>query len=168
MSRRRIWLVRHGIAEDVPASGRDADRALTGEGRRRTRRAALGLRELGVRPAVVLASPLLRARQTAEIVAEVLDVRLERWDDLAPGLDPGRVSRELDARFAGAGPVLVGHEPHCGELLAYWLTGSPVGLAVRFRKGAVACVAGAMLPPQGRAELEWMLTADQLGALRLD
>lgn len=168
MSLRRIWLVRHGIAEDVSSTGRDADRELTGEGRRRTRHAARGLRALDVRPAVVLASPLARALQTGEILAEDLGVGLETWNALAPGVDPADVSHALDERFDRQGPLLVGHEPHCGELLAFWLTGSVGGFATRFRKGAVACVAGAMLPPHGRPELEWLLTAEQLGAIRSD
>ena len=62
MPERRLFLVRHGIAEDVSKSGRDADRELTAEGRRKTRRAARGLRALGVQPTALLASPLVRAR----------------------------------------------------------------------------------------------------------
>jgi len=73
--------------------------------------------------------------------------------------------REIDGRFPGGSIVLVGHEPDLGELLSFWLTGSIEGFATHFRKGAVACVSGAQLPPQRRAVLEWLLTADQLGGL---
>jgi phosphohistidine phosphatase len=165
MPERRLFLVRHGIAEDVSKSGRDADRELTAEGRHKTRRAARGLRALGVQPTALLASPLVRARETAEIIAGSLGCEPETWKALACGIDHERVTREIDGRFPGGSIVLVGHEPDLGELLSFWLTGSIEGFATHFRKGAVACVSGAQLPPQRRAVLEWLLTADQLGGL---
>src|SRR5262249_43503981 len=63
-----LYVVRHAIAEDAPAGGDDAARKLTPVGRRKMRAAAAGLRALRVAPAVVLASPLARALETARIV----------------------------------------------------------------------------------------------------
>ncbi len=165
MSERRIYLVRHGEAEDVSSTGRDRDRALTPDGHVRTRRAARGLARLEAVPALLVSSPLLRARETADEIATVLSrARREIWDELSPGVD----EYALVARIEGANPredvMLVGHEPDLGELLAYFLTGSRSGFRTRFRKGAVACVRAGMPPPQGRATLEWMLTTKQLGA----
>lgn len=167
MPDRRILLVRHAIAETRAASGRDADRALTREGRKKMQRAARGLAALGVRPAVILMSPLVRARETAELVAGALDgVDLELCDGLAPGVDERALTELLEKRYASGTVMLVGHEPDMGALLAYWLTGSPGGFHTRFRKGGVACLLAGMLPPQGRATLDWLMAADQLAAVR--
>ena len=81
--------MRHGIAADLGEGGvlKDADRPLTLEGRAKLKLAAQGLRELGVKFNVIFTSPLLRARQTAEVVAEILDLphKVKILDSLAPG-----------------------------------------------------------------------------------
>lgn len=162
---RRILLVRHAIAEDLSSSGRDFDRALTPEGRERMERAARGLAALDVKPTALLASPLVRARQTAEILGRALDAKPGTWEALACGVDHEGVSAELDERYPVGTILLVGHEPDLGELLSLWLCGDPRRMAVHFRKGAVACVTAGGLPPSGRAVLEWMLTSGQLGRI---
>lgn len=170
MNERRIYIVRHAIAEDVAPSGRDEDRALTAEGRKKMKRAARGLATLGVAPARLLASPLVRAQQTAEILVEALpQLEVETCELLAPAVDERALTRLLNAANAGANAgrdvMLVGHEPDLGELLSFWLTGSRGGVETRFKKGAVACIASATLPPQGKAVLEWLMTAAQLGSV---
>jgi phosphohistidine phosphatase len=165
MSERRIYLVRHGEAEDVSRTGRDRDRVLTAEGRSRTRRAARGLARIDATPALLVSSPLARARETADEVATSFPrARREVWEELAPGVDENALTDRLERLAAGDDVMLVGHEPDFGELLAYWLTGSRNGFRTRFRKGAVACIRAGTLPPQGRATFEWMLTTKQLGA----
>ena len=81
--------MRHGIAADFGEGGilKDEDRPLTPEGRARMKQAAAGLKELDLKFNVILTSPLLRCRQTAEAVAEVLDLqhRVKIMDSLAPG-----------------------------------------------------------------------------------
>src|ERR1700686_4214330 len=67
-----IWLLRHAVAEEVSASGRDADRALTPDGLRRAERVARGLAALEPSIDLVLTSPYRRARQTAEPAARAL------------------------------------------------------------------------------------------------
>jgi broad specificity phosphatase PhoE len=70
-----LYLMRHGIAADLGDAGvlKDEDRPLTLEGRAKMRQAAEGIGEFGLKLNLILTSPLLRARQTAEVVAEVLD-----------------------------------------------------------------------------------------------
>ena len=166
MSERRIYLVRHGEAEDLSRTGRDRDRALTAEGHERTRRAARGLLSLEAVPERLIASPLVRARETADELASVFArVQREEWEELAPGVDEIALTARLERLDPRADVMLVGHEPDLGELLAYWLTGSRTGFRTRFRKGAVACLRAGMLPPQSQATLEWLLTTKQLGAL---
>jgi phosphohistidine phosphatase len=121
MSERRIYIVRHAIAEDFAASGRDEDRALTPEGRKKMKRAARGLVALGIAPARLLSSPLVRAQQTSVVLVEGYpQVEIETCDLLAPGVDEHALTRLLNGRYAGADVMLVGHEPDLGELLSFW------------------------------------------------
>ncbi|MGH2469546.1 MAG: SixA phosphatase family protein, partial [Chloroflexota bacterium] len=68
----KLYVMRHGPAEAQRDGLADADRALTAEGRAETVGVARGLARLGARPAVILSSPLVRARQTAEVIAQQL------------------------------------------------------------------------------------------------
>src|SRR6202789_528504 len=95
-----LYLVRHGIAIDRsdPKSPAEADRPLTAEGVRKTRSAALGLRELEAKPDVLITSPYVRAAQTAEIFAEALGFPLDKIrvnDHLKPAGNPGEILKEI-------------------------------------------------------------------------
>jgi phosphohistidine phosphatase len=152
-----IWLLRHAAAEDRSASGRDADRTLTEDGHRRAREVGKGLSALEPGISLVLTSPYVRARQTAEAAARALrlgeQIRVTRA--LEPDADPDEVLGEV--REAGVESVLlVGHEPHMGALLGRLVSGRR-GLAIPMKKAAVARVswdgsgAGelrALLPPK--------------------
>jgi len=69
----QLLVFRHGIAEDDSAGGSDFSRQLTDEGVDRTRRAAAGLRKVAPSPQVILTSPKVRARQTADLAGEAFD-----------------------------------------------------------------------------------------------
>ncbi len=130
-----LYVVRHAVAIDGASfAGSDADRPLTPEGREKFAAAAEALARMDVRPGRLWTSPLVRARQTAEILAKALDVaRIEESDVLACGARPKRVL-EL-AASAGDGPaIVVGHEPDFGELVA-----AAIGAAtpLPLQKGAI-------------------------------
>ena len=166
MAQRRIYLIRHGVAEDFSASGRDFDRRLTDDGRAKMARAARGLASLDVSIDVLVSSPLVRAVQTADELAPAFpEARREVWEELSCGVD----EVALAARIESLGPrddvALVGHEPDLGEMLAYLLTGRTSGFYTRVRKGSVSCMLAGSLPPTGSATFEWMLTAKQLGRI---
>jgi phosphohistidine phosphatase len=129
-----IYLLRHGEAEDA-ADGDDAGRHLTEKGERQAWAAGMALKELGVRIDACLASPKVRARETARIAAEVLGVALEQTEALRGGRFD---SLELTA---GRGDVLlVGHEPDFSEEVGR-LTGANVAL----KKGGIAVIDGSTL-----------------------
>ena len=114
----RLFLVRHAHA----AAGTPDDlRPLTTEGREQAR--ALGERLAAVRPDVVLSSPLLRARETADAIARAAGASLRVEDALAPGA----TAESVVAAAAGAGEtvVVVGHQPDCSEIV-FELTGHEV------------------------------------------
>jgi phosphohistidine phosphatase len=142
-----VFLVRHGKAEDHHSAGDEA-RGLTAEGRQEFRELAA---ELGprLRLAGIATSPLVRATQTAEILAH--HARVEQVEVHA-NLAAREASAEGIAALArrlGPGWALVGHNPSMSEALAHLLG---LGGEPRFRKGAVA----ALRPGAGPREL-WTL-----------
>ncbi len=97
--------------------GTDAERALTGRGLREVELVADRLRAHGEEPKVVLASPLLRAQETATILSRVLGAPMETLPELGTSGDPKETASAIAARGEQA-VVLVGHEPQMGELFA--------------------------------------------------
>jgi phosphohistidine phosphatase len=161
-----LYFIRHGLAEERgDAWPDDAKRPLTGEGMSRLRKAARGLSRLGVSVEVVLTSPLVRARQTAEIVAAELDPRpsLVNIDSLAPDGTYAALVADLEKHARKTRIALVGHEPMMGELAAR-LIGSRH--PIEFKKGAVCRIDVEDIPPAGPADLRWMLTPKILRALK--
>lgn len=161
-----IYLVRHAIAEERGEKWpNDARRPLTSEGRERMRRAARGLERLGIRLDAVLTSPLVRARQTAEIVVAALDPKpsLIAAPSLAPGGTYAAVLAELEKHQRRHRLALVGHEPGLGELAAR-LTGSRKPL--EFKKGAVCRIDLQSLPPAHPGVLRWFATPSILRAVK--
>jgi phosphohistidine phosphatase len=165
LSGMRLYLIRHAIAEDAADSGADADRALSAEGRGKMRRVAEGLAALEVRLDLVLTSPLLRARETAAIVAPRLGSPVEVLDLLAPGGDPGAIVAALRRHRALDAVALVGHQPGLGELASLLVAGSPSTSPLPFKKGGVACLEVDLAGGSRRGVLEWFLTPRQLRTL---
>ncbi|MGH7819460.1 MAG: phosphohistidine phosphatase SixA [Candidatus Binatia bacterium] len=159
----KLYLVRHAIAESAAAS--DAERALTEEGKDKMRRAAQGLRAIDVSLDLLLTSPLRRARETAEILAETLRAQVRVLEELASGADPRLVLGALRPYHDRSALALVGHEPDLGKLASVLLAGSPTTCPLPFKKGGVACFDGELLPGTQRVELEWFLTPKQLRTL---
>jgi phosphohistidine phosphatase len=129
------YIMRHGPAEDDAHSGNDFDRALSAPGRERVLRVAQALVERGEGPRVILSSPLVRALQTAELVAQLCKpaepVRVRR--EIAPGGDLRGLLFEI-IRSGQPRVMLVGHEPSVSELVAGVL---PEGFAEPFEKAMV-------------------------------
>jgi phosphohistidine phosphatase len=161
----RIFVMRHGPAEERAPGGDDRARPLSADGREKTRLAARGLAALGVADEIdaALTSPLARARETAEIAARELGVEdIVETEALAPGCDPAAVLREA-RRAAKRGVLLVGHEPDMGALLSWLLAGSGGAVAAPFKKAAVACVE--LEGGGNRGGLVWFATPGMLRAI---
>jgi phosphohistidine phosphatase len=114
--------MRHGPAEDAAPSGADGDRALTPSGRERVRNVAKALVAAGEGPLRILTSPLVRAVQTAEIVAVVAKLgdrggSVEVRREVSPGGDATRLVSRLAAEGAKR-LMVVGHEPDLSALVA--------------------------------------------------
>lgn len=165
-----VYLIRHAAAEERGFAWPDDDiRPLSAEGRAGMRKAARGLVRLGVTFNVILTSPLVRARQTAEVVAEAFDARppIVVVDALAPGGRDADLLVELTRHSHRRAIAMVGHEPDLGEL-AVRLVGSERALA--FKKGAVCRIdLGSIpesIPPAQPGILRWFLTPAVLRAIK--
>ena len=115
----RLFLVRH--AEAAPGEP-DALRELTPAGHDQARALGMELAANGIRPAVILTSPLVRARQTAEAVGRAVGVPVEIDERLGPGATVAGVEEAVDGR--GETVLAIGHQPDCGRIAAE-LTGGP-------------------------------------------
>jgi phosphohistidine phosphatase len=150
----KLYIMRHGPAEDRADSGMDSDRALSAGGRERVRAVAKFLLEIGEEPLLVVTSPLVRAVQTAEIVA--IGTKLGDRDgkvDVRRELTPGGTGCDgLVASLAAMSArrvLLVGHEPDVSELTQSLLAkASSKGLPHQFDKAMVVAL---HIGPDGRA-----------------
>ena len=160
-----LYLMRHGI----PVSGTgipDRMRALSPEGVRETERAAAGLAAIGTRFDRIFTSPLVRAAQTAAIVARAQPspISAEELEELAGGVVPEAIFRALGCVPVTARILLVGHEPDMSGLAAL-LTGAPAGETIPFGRGSIARIDVDRLPPRDPGRLVWLLTARLAGDL---
>jgi phosphohistidine phosphatase len=140
-----IWLLRHGEAED---GSPDAERPLTGKGERQSRAAGAALAKLGVKLDACLASPKVRAAETAKLACEALGVDVQ----LEPKLAGGPFDADMLAAGLGDEVLLVGHDPDF-SMAVHSLTGAQV----RMKKGGLAGI--------DRGELKVLLRPAELEAL---
>lgn len=162
-----LFLLRHAIAvEPGSLSGAsDAERPLSPEGKKKMRRIALGMKALDLSFDMILSSPYVRARETAEIVAHEFGTVLEFTPRLEVGGDPAALVAEVAARCKGMEDVLlVGHEPQLSKLISHLLSGNS-GLSITMKKGGLCKLDVPRLSYSRSASLEWLLAPSQLAHL---
>ena|SRR5579862_2762513 len=154
-----LYLLRHGLAEDRAATGRDADRALTDEGKRKLHKVLRRAHQAGVKPALILSSPLKRALETAAIAADELEYKSEivRANGLTPNSTPADLWAEVRAHRDEPSILLVGHEPLFSHTVAA-MVGSSRAM-IEFKKGALVRIDFAAVGAEPRGVLLWILTA---------
>ncbi|MBI5758362.1 MAG: phosphohistidine phosphatase SixA [Planctomycetales bacterium] len=134
-----VLFVRHAAAAETGEfAGSDFDRPLTDDGRARFAAVANWVAARGKTPQVIVSSPLVRARQTAEILRDITGVEhstLVIDDVAAPGISARRLSEFL-AKLGQEVVAVVGHQPDMGHCLAKFIGGGHVS----FGKGHVACI----------------------------
>jgi phosphohistidine phosphatase len=160
-----LYLVRHAIADERgPQWPNDAKRPLTEQGIARFTEAVEGLRRIDVEIDEIFTSPLVRAKQTAEILAAGLKhkphVRVLRA--LEPGHGPAAVIARLAEEAKKGRVALVGHEPDLGDLASHLLGTKKL---VPFKKGGVCRIDVATLPTARAGTLVWFLPPKILRAL---
>ena len=130
-----LMLFRHGIAEASGPDGTDASRRLTAEGNQKTAEAARGLARVAVKPQAILTSPLMRAAQTAAILAPGFDCEPETLDALGYG-DAHEIIAQL-ARRREQCLLLVGHEPTLSQTAELLCTGRASRFLVLKKAGCI-------------------------------
>jgi len=171
----QLYVMRHGSAVDREEwDGDDAGRPLTEDGRAELEKAAQGLRWLAPKVAVVVTSPLTRALETAEPVAQALGVPLNVDAALAPGCNLQTLAPLLFDGRDLQGILVVGHEPDLSELVGILIAGHSLA-RIAMKKGACCRLDMPSLAKleherevrrlAGRATLRWLITAPQLARL---
>jgi phosphohistidine phosphatase len=152
-----LYFLRHGDAGQAWATN-DEQRPLSAEGEAALAAAAATWTRLKLRPEVVLTSPLVRARQTADLLCQGIGCAAEPIVDerLRPGAGWGEMARAMAAHPNAARVCFVGHEPDLSQVVAQ-LTGAS---SVRMRKGGLACVEFYGVPEPGSGELAWLIDPD--------
>ena len=165
-----LFLLRHGhaVERDEFDYVRDGLRPLTPRGKKQLRAVTAAARAMGLHFDAIWSSPLVRARQTAEIVAAGMYLKqpLSLVDELKPGGD----ARQLIQKIARPDKVLenlllVGHEPDLGGLISLLVTGH-AGAGFALKKSGLAKLETEKLRAAKCATLAWLLTPAQLKLMR--
>jgi phosphohistidine phosphatase len=149
----QLYLLRHADA-DTPATI-DDQRALSEKGIAQTLKVAAFCEAHALRPEVILASPVRRAQETAQIVATHLHIEQITADFLACGMRPDAALRELKTYERFAAVMLVGHEPDFSQLAAH-LLGLPAHVNIHIRKASLTLLESDGWKP-GNARLEFSI-----------
>lgn len=157
----QILIIRHAKAGQRGLLGfigkKDAARPLTDAGRRDMSKAAKGLQKLVTQIDVLAASPLARARETADIVSRRYDdIAVTELVPLAPGGSKEDVLAWLRDQKPSATVALVGHEPDLG-ILASWLLSGGAESFLSLKKGAACLIEMTEKPTPGSGRLEWLM-----------
>jgi phosphohistidine phosphatase len=164
-----LYFMRHGIAVDhgdTDAKSDDRERPLTAKGVKRMHKAAKGLLTLSLSFDRILCSPLERARQTAKIIAQALQIedRLEEIQQLCPEQTVQDLISGLAAYSGEKKILLVGHEPLLSGTVSFLLSGT-AGAEIQLKKGGLCCLEMDGVPAKKSAVLQWALTPKQLRLL---
>jgi phosphohistidine phosphatase len=159
-----LYLMRHGEAIDrsLPEAADDAARWLTEEGREETSIMARFLHRLGVKPDLALSSPLVRARQTAEVVADLIGPsRIELCEDLVYGGSFSGILQAISEHAPARRVLLTGHMPSIGRLVG-WLAWNQRDSEIRMRTAAICRID---LPDDGLSpgygDIRWLMSPKQ-------
>ena len=161
-----IYILRHGIAVErgTPGYKKDSERPLTKEGEEKMHQIADAMLGMGLQFDLILSSPYVRAKQTAQIVAGELDEEVTSTDFLIPDAN----GLELIAEINDEKPqrvLLVGHEPDLSRLISILVTGGS-DATIELKKGGLCKLTSDKLTFGRSATLNWLLTPKQLRQLR--
>ena len=159
-----VLVIRHGPAGDPDAweaeRRDDRLRPLTPDGKKDMREAAFGLATLLPQVDLLATSPLVRAAQTADIIASEYKCKVVVVDELSPDADPARTLNWMSGQAAHGALALVGHEPHLSALVSYMLVGDRPAF-VKLKTGGACLLEVASFAP-GAATLKWLVTRREL------
>lgn len=161
-----LYLLRHGLAVEPGSAefAKDSERPLTPKGERKLWKIGQAMQEMELSLDWLLSSPYVRARQTAEIVADTLGLgkKLAFSETLTPAGSTKKLIELLQLRRPAAEDVLlVGHEPYLSQLISLLVSGD-VESNVQMKKGGLCKLSTEALEHGRCATLEWLLTPRQM------
>jgi phosphohistidine phosphatase len=155
-----LHLIRHGIAQERSVGIKDEERVLTKEGRQKTKKVAQRLVQLDLHFDLIVTSPLVRARQTAEIFLEArLSSQMEESHHLAPdSLIQNWLKDWLEPRNYPQNTqlALVGHEPDLSQWAEILLWGQAKASLVLKKAGMIGIKLPEIGSPLGRSQMYWL------------
>ena len=166
-----LYILRHGIAVErgAPEFPDDDARPLTPKGKKKLKEGVAGLQQIGFEPDWIVTSPLVRAEETAGIVAASLssEVPMSPCDALRPGGSFADLKTFLNKQADRRRVLLVGHEPDLGRLAAS-LIGAGRNTTLAFKKGGCCLIRWQEHPLESDGELVWWLTPRLMRSLARD
>jgi phosphohistidine phosphatase len=137
----------------------DSERPLTDNGRKKMRQIAKGLKALGVSIDLILSSPYVRARETAEALADTFKMKhkIAFSENLVPLGDPDLLISEINEKYSVNSIAIVGHEPNLSALTGL-LISENAKVDMTYKKGGVCKLTADDLHHARAATLEWLLT----------
>jgi phosphohistidine phosphatase len=152
-----LYVLRHGEAgARLEIMARDSGRSLTAAGRDEVQLIAKRISSLKLKFDHIVTSPLVRARETAEVVARTQKSKVEEWDELKPEGDRQAFYRRLSKLKADSSVLVVGHEPYLSTMICDMI-GAPGGRML-LKKAGLARVRVGTFTPKVSGELRWLLS----------
>jgi phosphohistidine phosphatase len=161
-----LFVLRHGKAEQSSERA-DGKRVLTVDGKDEMRKIGKWMQQKKFRFDVIATSPLIRAYETAEIVARSLGQkeRLAVWEELEPGGDPDALSYRASRYGEDAAILVIGHEPMLSMLISRIISGHDT-VSLILAKGGLAKIRNFSFDKRPSGELQWLLTPGQMLEMR--
>lgn len=156
-----LYVLRHAIAEDRDENAYPDDslRPLAAKGKKKMVKIAEHLKDMGIRIDLILASPYVRAHDTARVVVKAFGLKKKQLQD-SENLTPSGFAKDLIAEINEKYPVenlmLVGHEPYLSDLIAMLVAGKP-SMSLTMKKGGLCRLSIDNLVYDKCATLEWLL-----------
>ena len=158
-----LFILRHGEAGRSSATSRDdSKRALTVEGEKEIKDISKGIKGLGIEFDYIFTSPLLRAKQTAELVSKIVvpKNKIKDLDELKPEGNKLQLYNKLSNLKQDSSVLIVGHEPYLSELIGEAI--SSVGCRIDLKKAGLARIRVINNLPKLKGELRWLFTPKHL------
>jgi phosphohistidine phosphatase len=154
-----LFILRHGEAGKPSATSKeDSKRPLTLAGKKEIEEISKGLKLVGVKFDYIFTSPLLRSKQTAEIVFKNLQCKnlVSELEELKPEGNKLQLYNKLSTLKQGSFVLIVGHEPYLSELIGEAI--SKCNSRIDLKKGGLARIRIISLLPKIQGELRWLLS----------
>ncbi len=162
-----LYILRHGEAgKRSSISKDDSKRSLTLEGQREMVEISKGLKTLGIEFDYIFTSPLLRARQTADIVIKNVKSKnqIKELDELKPEGNKLNLYNKLSVLRPDSSVLIIGHEPYLSELVGEAI--SQGNCRINLKKAGLARIRARSLLPTINGELKWLLAPKHLKKMK--